>query len=75
MQSQREMRLHKTFKVWDELTTFSRYLTVFLLGIMMYDFGKEIMFVFLISLLSNGVFYYSMKSTLDNIIEERKFNS
>lgn len=75
MKSEREMRLHKMFGVWDELTTFTRYLSVLLLGIMMYDFGLEIALAFSISLLLNGYSYYSMKSTLGDIIKERKLNS
>lgn len=74
MQSQRELKLHKVFEVWHELTTFTRYLAVLLLGITMYDFNSEMAVIFSFSLLLNGFCYYSMKSTLDDIVEERKLN-
>lgn len=74
MQSDKEVKLHKVFDVWHELTTFTRYLVVLMLGITLYDFSNEMAFIFLFSLLINGACYYSMKSTLEDIIKEKANN-
>lgn len=71
-QSEKEMKLHRKFKFWDEATTISRYFIVLFLGLAFYDFSFDTTFyLFVLSILVNGLCYYSMMVTFDNIVKER----
>lgn len=60
-QSEKEMKLHRKFKFWDETTTISRYFIILFLGLTFYDFSFDTTFyLFVLSILVNGLCYYSM---------------
>lgn len=66
------MALHKRFKLWDEATTFTRYLAVAFFGAAFYEFSIDAaLYMFLFSLLLNGFCHYSMETTLEDIVKDR----
>ena len=71
-QSEREIRLHKNFDNWNEATTITRYIVIALLGATFYNFSVDgVFYLFVLSILLNGFCYYSMKTTLENIVGDQ----
>lgn len=70
--SSEEVELHKKFKLWDEITTFTRYLLVFSLGMLGLNLGSiPYIFIFVLCMFLNAFCYYSMKYIFERMVNER----